>query len=46
MFQPAPGNAYVEPSIFVDNTKLKVVDSLVIWVSPSLKMVPLIKKQS
>ena len=29
VFQPAPGNAYVEPSIFVDNTKLKVVDSFV-----------------
>ena len=29
MFQPAPGNAYIEPSIFVDNTKLKLVDSFV-----------------
>ena len=29
MFQPAPGNAYVEQSIFVDDTKLKVVEKFV-----------------
>ena len=29
MFQPAPGSAYVEPSIFVDDTKLKVVEKFV-----------------
>lgn len=26
MYQPAPGKAYTEPSIFVNNVKLKVVD--------------------
>ena len=26
MFQPAPGKSYTEPSIFIENTKLKVVD--------------------
>ena len=29
MFQPAPGKAYNEPSIFVNNTKLKVADEFV-----------------
>ena len=29
MFQPAPGKAYNEPSIFVNNTKLKVADDFV-----------------
>ena len=29
MFQPAPGNPYVEPAVFVEGTVLKVVDKFV-----------------